>query len=129
MSASELDRRIDVQRRSQSQSASGAMSDEWSTITNGNRLASGYKPLRGDERSSAPQWVAREQVQFKVRWRADLAKLSPLNRIIYPAIMPDVSPEDQVTGDRVFDIMEVHEVERRAWLVIRAARRADGSEA
>lgn len=119
-----LDRRIDLQRRAQTQSASGAPRDTWADLIT--RLASSYRPLSGSERSTAPQWIASEQVEFMIRWRADLAALNPKDRVIYPAIMDGLSPADEVTEDRVFDIMEVHEVERRAWVQIKAVRRADG---
>lgn len=119
-----LDRRIDIQRLTAGQSASGAPADSWANLTT--RTASGYKPLRGQERNTAPQWVASQQVEFTIRYRADLANLNPKDRIIYPAIMDGLSPEDEITEDRIFDIMEVHEVERRAYISIRAARFADG---
>lgn len=125
MNAGQLDRRIDIQRPSLSQSGSGATSASWSNVAE--RYAARYRPLKGDERNTAPQWQASQQVEFAVRWRADLANLNPKDRVIYPAIMPDQSPEDEITEDRVFDVMEVHEGDtRREWLFIRAARFADG---
>lgn len=126
MDAGELDRRIDIQRNAPSQSASGATAGEaWTDLAS--RTAARYRPLRGDERNTAPQWVARQQVEFAIRWRSSLANLNPKDRVIYPAIMPDQSPEDEATEDRLFDIMEVHEGKtRREWLFIRAARWADG---
>jgi len=124
MSASTLDRRIDIQRPTPSQSGSGAVTETWTNLAG--RMAAGYKPLKGDERNTAPQWQASQQVEFTVRWRADLANLNPKDRVIYPALMPDLSPEDAITEDRVFDIMEAFEKGRREFLVIRAARFADG---
>lgn len=127
MNASALDRRIDLQRRTQALTGSGAPRDTWANIPNADRLAASYKPVSGQERNTAPQWIAREQVEFRIRWRSDLADLNPKDRLIYPAVMPDLSPEDLATEERIFDIMEVHEVGRREWLLIKAARRADGA--
>lgn len=127
MSTPNLDRRVDIQRPSPSQSASGHVSDTHANLVA--MLPASYRPLKGDERNTAPQWVASQQVEFIVRWRADLADLNPKDRLIYPAINPDTSPEDQITEDRVFDLMDVAEQGRREWLVIRAARFPDRSAA
>lgn len=126
MSTPNLDRRIDLQRNTPTQSGSGAEVENWSNLAAA--YAAQQRPLRGEERNTAPQWVASQQVEFTVRWRSDLANLNPKDRVIYPAIMEGLSPEDEITEDRIFDIMEVNETGRRDWLAIRAARRADGGE-
>lgn len=124
MSTPNLDRRVDIQRATPSQSGSGHVSPSWANLVA--MLPASYRPLKGDERNVAPQWVASQQVEFMVRWRADLASLNPKDRVVYPAINPDTSPEDQITEDRTFDVMDVAEVGRNEWLAIRAARFADG---
>lgn len=121
--AGRLDRRIDIQRKTLTQSGSGAPVETWTNVAA--RHAASYSPLRGDERNSAPQWVASQQVEFWVRWSQAVASVNPKDRIIYPAIMDDLSPEDAITEDRIFDIMEVLEIGRREGLKIRAVRRAD----
>lgn len=119
------DRLVTIQRRQLTASPSGAPIISWVTIAA--RRPASYRPVRGEERFAAPQWVAREQVEFRVRYSANVAALSPLDRIVYPAIDPDTSPPDVPAESRFFDIMAVHEVERRRALVILAARRPDAT--
>ena len=107
------------------QSGSGAPAGSWSNIAE--RVAAGCSPVGGEERDGAPQWIARQQVEFTIRWRADLAALNPKDRIIYPAIMDGLSPEDAITDGGIFDIIEVSETGRREGLAIRAARKADSA--
>lgn len=123
MKAGKLDRKIDIQRLTAGQSDSGAPTEEWENIAE--RLAAAYYPVRGDERSAAPQFVASQQVDFNTRWTAALSSLTPKDRIIYPAINEDISPAEEITEDRIFDVIEVSEVGRRDGLKIRTARRAD----
>jgi hypothetical protein len=80
-------------------------------------------PISGDEKTSAPQYVAKEQVEFRVRYSDDLSELSPMDRIIYPAFEAN-SPAVPETR-RTYDIFEVLEIGRREGLKILAARRAD----
>lgn len=124
MKAGRLDRRIDIQRLTAGTSDSGAPIESWSNIAT--RIAASYSPVRGSERNGAPQWAADEQVEFWVRWRADLTGLNPKDRVIYPAIMDGLSPEDAITEGRIFDIMSAVEIGRREGWRIQAARRTDG---
>lgn len=123
MKAGKLDRKIDIQRKSDGQTDSGAPVETWTNLAA--RLAATYSPVRGDEKGSAPQPVASQQVDFWIRWTAALAGLTPKDRVIYPAIFEDVSPADEITDDRIYDIIEVSEIGRREGLKIRTSRRAD----
>jgi head-tail adaptor len=123
VSTPNLDRRVDIQRPVPSQSGSGAVTETWGNLVA--LLPAAYRALKGEERNTAPQWVASQQVEFTIRWRLDLASLNPKDRVIYPALNPDLSPEDEITQDRVFDIIDAAERGRREWVVIRAARFAD----
>lgn len=123
MRAGRLDRKIDLLRKTVTQSASGAEVEAWAPMAE--RLAASYRPVRGDERNEAPQFVAAEQVEFKIRWKAALADLNPKDRLVYPAVVQDVSPEDEPGDGRLFDIIAVHELGRRETLQIMASRRPD----
>lgn len=88
------------------------------------RRSASKLPVRGEERFTNPQLVAREQVEFGVRHSADVAALTPQDRVIYPA-MEEASPQnDPRTGD-IYDVLAVHEIGRREGLRILTARRAD----
>jgi head-tail adaptor len=87
------------------------------------RRPASIAPVQGDERSSAAQWIAKEQVEFRIRWSLSVADVSPLDRIVYPAQSAD-SPDLPVARS-IFDIMAVHEIGRREGLQILAARSAD----
>ena len=116
-----MDRRVSLQRKTTNLSPSGAAIETWSTLAT--RWASA-SPVSGEERFSAPQLVARQQSEFQVRWSSDIADLSPLDRVIFPAI-PDASPPPAIPNTSIFDIVEVHEIGRREGLKIIAVRRAD----
>lgn len=123
MKAGKLDRRIDVQRKTETQSGSGAPVETWTNLAE--RIAASYYPVRGDEKNAAPQFVASQQVDFNIRWTASLASLTPKDRIIYPAINDDISPADEITDAKIYDVIEVAETGRREGLKIRTVRRAD----
>jgi SPP1 family predicted phage head-tail adaptor len=114
-----LDRRIDIERFSHVQDGTGQEVEAWSKIAT--RRPAAIKPVRGDERYTAAQFVARQQVEFTIRWAAIVADLSPTDRIIYPSA---TSPAD-VDAPNVYDIIEVSELGRREGLRIIAARRAE----
>lgn len=85
-------------------------------------------PVRGEERFDAPQYIASEQVEFRVRYAEVLAALTPLDRVIYPAFTTDeigASPVPDVMTRRIYDVLAVHEIGRREGLQIITARRAD----
>ena len=69
--------------------------------------------------------MAREQVEFRVRYGSSVTALSPLDRVIYPA---PVDPDEQAPPEHdIYDIMAVHEIGRREGFRILAARRAEGA--
>lgn len=124
LKAGRLDRRIDLQRKTDGYSISGEPTETWAAIAE--RIAASYSPVRGSERNTAPQWVADEQVEFWIRWNSNVSDLNPKDRIIYPALMDGLSPVDAETEGRIFDIISVLEIGRREGLKIMAARKNDG---
>ena len=122
MRAGKLDRLIDIQRSSSGTSNSGEPIAGWQTIIT--RRAASYAPVLGTERFNAPQLAALQQVEFKIRYSADVANLSPLDRVIYPALEP-TSPPAFAMVNRLYDILAVNEIGRREGLAIIAARRPD----
>lgn len=91
-----------------SQSASGEPVEQWSALAT---CWASVAPVRGDERFSHPQLLARSFTVFRVRWASTVSDLTPLDRISY--------------GGRVFDIQVVREIGRREGLEIDAVVRAD----
>ena len=122
MRAGRLDRRITIQRKSAAQDDAGEPIEAWTTLV-GPRWAS-VVPAKGDERFAAPAYAAKEQVEFQVRWSQDVASLTPLDRIVYPAV-EDTSPPAAIDAASVYDILAVHEIGRREGLRILTFRRAD----
>jgi head-tail adaptor len=121
MRAGRLDRQITIQRKTLTYSDSGEPQESWAPVVS--RRSASVAPLQGDERSSAAQWIAKEQIEFRIRWSASVADISPLDRVVYPAQSAD-SPDVPVVRT-IFDIMAVHEIGRREGLQILAARSAD----
>lgn len=114
-----LDRHIDIERKGSSQNGYGQEVDSWTKIAT--RRPAMVKPVRGDERFTAAQFVARQQVEFTIRWAASVSDVSPLDRIIYPSATDPAEVDDP----NVYDIIEVDELGRREGLKIIAARRAE----
>jgi head-tail adaptor len=120
MLAGLLDRRITIQRKTVTQSASGHPTETWTTLAN--KFAS-FAPVRGQERFGVPAEDAQQQVQFDIRYAPALAGLSPLDRVVYPAL--DGSPEPAAEPENIYDIVAVHEIGRREGLRIIAVRHPD----
>jgi SPP1 family predicted phage head-tail adaptor len=98
MSAGKLDRRITIQRKSVTQSASGEPVETWGNLAT--RWAQ-VLPLRGDERFSNPQLAAKGFLTFRIRWGDLVADVGPLDRILY--------------AGRTYDITAARDVGRNAW--------------
>lgn len=127
MQAGKLDRLITIQRNTPTQSASGAQVDSWANLGALRRPAD-VLPVRGDERFGGDQFVAKEQIEFRVRYSTSIADLSPLDRVIYPALTTQEindSPQPDVAERRIHDVLAVHELGRREGLRIITARRVD----
>jgi head-tail adaptor len=121
MRAGRLDRKISIQRKTVTLSASGAPEETWSSLATRWAYA---QPASADERYSQPQLAAKQVTEFGVRWSQDIADLSPLDRIQYP-IVTDTSPETPIPAGSIYDVLEVHEIGRREGFKVIAVRRAD----
>jgi hypothetical protein len=82
-------------------------------------------PVRGDERFTAEQFVAKQQVEFRIRYSSTVADVNPLDRIIYPPDEGSPSDSPMAAESQIFDIIEVSQIGRREGLKIIAARRAE----
>lgn len=125
MKSGQLDRRVTIQRKTSSPSPSGEPNDTWSMLAV--RRAASMWPVRGDERFASPEKVASDQIEFRVRYSADVAALTPLDRVIYPALTEEQAEEEAyVIPERsIHDVLLVQEIGRREGLKIITARRAD----
>lgn len=124
MRAGRLDRLITIQRKTSTESQSGEPVESWTTIAL--RRPASMSPVKGDERFStqAPELVATDQIEFRIRYSADIADLSPKDRIIHPALDEDTSPDDP-QNHIVHDVVTVLEIGRREGFRIITQRRAD----
>lgn len=121
MRAGRLDKLITIQRKSVTYSDSGEPQDTWAALVE--RWPASITPVRGDERFSAAQYVAKEQTEFRIRWSQIVSTLSPLDRVIYPA--PATGDTSEPAMRSIYDVMSVQEIGRNEVLQILAARRAD----
>ncbi len=126
MRAGRLDRLITIQRKTLTQSASGDPVETWTNIAlrRPSSAPAAVRPMKGDEMVRSPETIAGDEVEFKVRYSSGLADLSPLDRIIYPALAADQS-ETSVVVRRIYDILSVNELGRREGFSILANRRPD----
>lgn len=116
MRSGRLDRRITIQRSTSTPSDSGEPELEWGDLA---AVWAWMAPVRGSERFTNPQLVAEEQIEFRIRYSATVADLTPLDRIIYPSLSGSLPTK------RVHDILAVHEIGRREGLQIITQRRPD----
>ena len=119
MRAGRLDRKIEVQRRTDAKDAHGQPIPTWSRI-GATRWAS-YSPIGGEERYTSDQFIGRQQVEFRVRWASDLSDLNPKDRVVFPIMGTSEEPTDS----QIYEIMAVHELGRREGLRIQTARRSE----
>ena len=121
MRAGELNRKITIQRKTIGSSSSGFPTETWAAVA-ANYWAA-YEPVSGNERSVAPQYVAKQQVMFRVRQSAAMGEPTPLDRVLFPA---PADPDAQAPATTsIYDIIEVREADRRRGWEIVAVRRAD----
>jgi head-tail adaptor len=117
MHAGRLDRLIRIERKTITQDAAGQEVETWAALGPTKHAAS-VRPVRGDERFLAQQFIAREQTEFQVRKFTAIEDLNPLDRIVYPA-------SSTPPTSSIYDILAVHELGRGEGFKIIAARRAE----
>lgn len=112
MRTGRLDKRIIIQRKTVTQDNSGEPIETWDDLAT--RWAT-VTPLTGTERLGGEALVAKEQVQFRIRWDESLVDLSPLDRIIFPIV-------DSPTDFEMYNIVQASPVGRREGFLILAYR-------
>lgn len=123
MRAGRFDKLITIQRKTVMQSDSGEPVESWVTFAS-RRSATIWTPQAGEEAFREPHLVARQKVEWMIRYSADVAALNPLDRVVYPALS-ESSPEDVPDERNVYDIIAIHEFGRREGFRIITARRPD----
>jgi head-tail adaptor len=114
--AGELDRRIAIERRTDTIDDHGQPIPTWARI--GKVRFSKKHQMRGYERFANEQYVGREQNEFWVRWTTDLEDISSEDRIVCP-------PQSNPPASAIYEIMAVHEIGLREGLKILTARRSE----
>jgi head-tail adaptor len=125
MRAGSLDRRVTIRRRTLTSSDSGEPIETWTNLVV--RRPASMWPVKGDERFGGPQEVAKEQIEFRVRYSADVAALTPLDQVLHPALTTEqaADPGYVVPTRSIHDVVAVLEIGRREGLKIITERRAD----
>jgi SPP1 family predicted phage head-tail adaptor len=117
-----LDQKVTIQQKSVTLADDGSAIETWSDLA-ANRWAA-VLPLGGDERFAIPEIGAQQQVEFQVRYSANVAGLTPQDRIVYP-VPADTSPPTPIPDASIYDVAAIHEIGRRDGLRIIAIRRTD----
>lgn len=120
MRGGRLDRKITLQRVQTTQDPAGEPEESWQPLSVGRRAL--VEPLPGSEQLGGEQLRAQQQYSFTIRWSPEVADLSPLDRIVYPA---DFATDSPSLASSVYDIWAVNEVGRHRALQIIAVRRSD----
>jgi len=125
MQAGKLDRKITIQRKSSTLSESGDPVDTWTNLAI--RRSASMWTFRGTEGFANPEETSYEQVEFRVRYSADIVDISPKDRIIYPALTEAQAADVGyvVPGRSIYDVLSVLELNRREGLKIITQRRPD----
>lgn len=123
ISASRLDRKIDVERRTASLDDYGEASEVWTAIAAA--ISASVTPVSGDERFVASQFVGKRVLEFRVR-PAPFAGIEPpnvLDRIVYPTFYSEASPAIAPPENTVYDIKDVRELGRgKGWQIFAVSR-------
>jgi head-tail adaptor len=125
MPAGKLDRKITIQSKSVTSSDSGEPIESWSNLAV--RRSASMWPFRATEGFATPEITSYEQVEFRVRYSADVAALSPQDRVIHPALTEaQAADSGYVIPERsIHDVLGVLEINRREGLKIITKRRPD----
>ena len=111
MQPEDFDRKITLQRSTDTQDEYGAPVKEWNTLGPASIWAA-YRPVSDGEKFSAGEVGATLSARFTVRYDSAWADVNPKDRLIFEG--------------REFDIVSAKEVDgRRAFLEISASERAD----
>jgi head-tail adaptor len=120
------DRPIIIQRKTVTQSDSGAEVETWADLAY--RCFAFFQPVRGTEQSaSGNQDVARQMVTFVTRFHnipSASRPLGPEDRIIYPADGIAANTQAPATN-KIHDVISADEVGRDVDLSIKTLRRSD----
>jgi len=109
MQAGKLDRKITLQRFTETRDEFNEPVQVWTTLAN--RSAS-YEPLSDGERFRASETAADASARFVIRWSQIVSDLNPKDRLLYES--------------QPWQIVRVKEIGRREGLEITCAARADG---
>lgn len=125
MRAGIFDRRVTIQRKITTIAPSGAAREGWTTI--GSRWPASMWPAKTDERFTAPEKVATEQIEFRIRYGSAVEVLTPQDRIIHPALTAEqeADPDHVIPTRSIHDVLGVSEIGRREGLKVITQRRAD----
>lgn len=121
MLAGRLDRFVTIQRKTATQDDAGQPVETWTHIGT-RRTPAARMPASGNEKFLSQQFIAREQVEFHVRYSSALSDLNPLDRVVYPALTP---VSDDPVDHHIYDILAVHEIGRNEGFKVICARRAE----
>lgn len=108
MQAGKLDRRIRLERATESRDAFNNAIKDWSTLAT---VWASKQDVRDSERLAAQEVGAEITTRFQIRWSSEVADISPLDRLVYEG--------------KTYDIAAVKEIGRREGLEVTAAARAE----
>ena len=109
MQAGKIDRRIRLERFTETRDAFNAPVKVWDLLAI--RSAS-YEPLSDGEKFSASETAANASARFVVRYSAAVADLDPKDRLTFEGV--------------TYEIVRVKQIGRREGIEITAGTRADG---
>lgn len=121
------DRQIIIQRRSLTQSGSGASKDTWYDLAY--KIFAGIADPAGDEIMAMPQKVAQQLITFTIRFHSIASPsrpLTPLDRIIYPVAGIYTNAQTPPIAS-IYDIVSAGDLGREVDVAIRARRRPEAS--
>jgi SPP1 family predicted phage head-tail adaptor len=110
MRAGKLDRRITIQRATETRDGFNNVTLTWPGTVIATVWAS-KEDVRDSERFSSQEVGAEITTRFQIRWSSDVENVNPKDRVVYDG--------------RPYDIVAVKEIGRREGLEITASARSD----
>ena len=108
MRAGSLDRRITIERATESRDAFNSIVKAWATLTT---VWASKQETRDTERVASQEVGAEITTRFQIRWSSTVSDVNPKDRVIFDG--------------RTYDIVGVKEIGRREGLELSASARSD----
>lgn len=101
MDAGKLDRRVALQRATESKSDRGGVTQTWATFAT---VWAQKIEARGDERFSDPSLVGKITRSFRIRWSSEVKDLTSKDRVMFEGVPHDIIAQREIGGRDLIEL-------------------------